>query len=61
MDRKRQAVQTCWLGSRQPARRTGNKALKFSDESWADGLRLAGRPGVHYELVTAPIRWTLIN
>lgn len=61
MNQIRQAVQNRWLDSRQPAQRNGNEALKFSDECWAGGLRLAASPSVHYELVMAAIRWTLIN
>lgn len=61
MNQKRQTVQTRWLDTRQPAQRTGNEALKFSDECWAGGLRLAVSPSVHYELVMAAIRMTLIN
>ncbi|WP_155026689.1 hypothetical protein [Enterobacter bugandensis] len=61
MNHKRQAVQTCWLDTRQPAQRTGNEGLIFSDECWAGGLRLAASPSVHYELVMAAIRRTLIN
>lgn len=61
MDSKRQTVQTRWLDSRQPAQRTGNEALKFSDECWAGGLSLAVSRGVHYELVMAAIRGTLIS
>ncbi|WP_233610575.1 hypothetical protein [Citrobacter sp. FDAARGOS_156] len=34
MKRKRQAVQTHWLDTRQPAQRTGNEAVRFSDECW---------------------------
>ncbi len=37
MNQKCQAVQSRWLGSRQPAQRNGNEALKFSDEYWAGG------------------------
>ncbi|WP_131076982.1 hypothetical protein [Klebsiella quasipneumoniae] len=61
MDSKRQTLQTRWLDSRQPAQRTGNEALKFSDECWAGGLRLAASRGVHYELVMAAIRGTMIS
>ncbi|HCB3146138.1 Uncharacterised protein [Klebsiella quasipneumoniae] len=61
MNQKRQAVQTRWLDTRQPAQRTGNEAVIFSDECWAGGFRLAASPAVHYELVMATIRRTLIN
>ena len=37
MNHKRQAAQTRWLDTRQPAQHTGNEALKFSDEYWAGG------------------------
>ncbi|MGR7122210.1 hypothetical protein ACU62C_23360 [Klebsiella aerogenes] len=53
--------QTRWLDTRQPAQRTGNEGLIFSDECWAGGLRLAASTSVHYELVMAAIRRTLIN
>ncbi|HBL8852001.1 TPA: hypothetical protein LTW35_004722 [Enterobacter hormaechei] len=61
MKRKRQAVQAHWLDTRQPAQRTGNEAERFSDECWTGGLRLAASQAVHYELVMAAIRRTLIN
>ncbi|MDF7662860.1 hypothetical protein PUG81_28260 [Erwiniaceae bacterium L1_54_6] len=61
MNQKRQAVQGRWLDTRQPAQRTGNEALIFSDECWAGGLRLAASPVVHYELVMAAIHRTLID
>lgn len=61
MNQKRQAVYTRWLDTRQPAQRTGNEALEFSDECWAGGLRLSASPSIHYELVMAAIRRTLIS
>ena len=55
MNHKRQAAQTRWLDTRQPAQHTGNEGLLFSDECWAGGLRLAASPSVHYELVMASV------
>lgn len=60
MNRKRREVESRWLISRQPPQRTGNEALKFSDECWAGGLRLSASQSVHYDLVMASIRWSLI-
>ena len=61
MNRTRNEVQSRWLASRESSQRTGDEALKFSDECWAGGLRLATSPLVHYELVMASIRWSLIR
>ena len=61
MKRTRHEVVARWLASRAPEQRTGNEALIFSDECWAGGLRLAASPVVHYELVMAAIRRTLID
>lgn len=61
MNRTRNEVQSRWLASREPSLRTGDEAMKFSDECWAGGLRLATSPSVHYELVMASIRWFLIR
>ncbi|ENL0639880.1 TPA: hypothetical protein ACX3AI_004856 [Klebsiella pneumoniae] len=43
MNRTRNEVRSRWLASREPSQRTGDEALKFFDECWADGLRLANR------------------
>jgi len=59
MDRKRQAVQIRWLDSRQPAQRTGNEALKFSDECWEEGLRLAASQAIHYQHIMDVVRGSL--
>lgn len=59
MNRKRREVESRWLTGRQPSQRTGEEALKFSDECWAGGLRLATNQSVHYDLVMASIRWSL--
>lgn len=61
MNRTRNEVQSRWLASREPSQRTDNEALKYSDECWAVFLRLATSPSVHYELVMASIRWSLIR
>lgn len=61
MNRTRNEVESRWLTSREPSQRTGNEALKFSDECWVGGLRLAASPSVHYDFVMASIRWSLIR
>lgn len=40
MKRTRQEVEARWLSSRAPEQRTGEEALKFSDECWTEGLQL---------------------
>lgn len=60
MNRTAHEVQTRWLESRQLEDRTGNKAEKFSDECWKNGLRLDKSPSVHYQLLMKTICWTLI-
>jgi len=61
MYKKRQQIEARWLGSRVPAQRTGNEAIKFADECWNNNLRLAKCPRTHYELVMAYIRSLLIS
>ncbi|MFK3711619.1 hypothetical protein [Leclercia adecarboxylata] len=59
MKRKRQDVGARWLASRVPEKRTGEEALKFSDECWADGLRLAVSQPNHYQHIMDVVRWSL--
>lgn len=61
MKRLHREVEALWLDTRKPSQRTGAEGVKFADECWAQGLRLAASPFVHYELVMAAIRWTLTN
>lgn len=59
MKRTRQEVGVRWLGSRSPEQRTGEEALKFADECWAEGLRLSASQAIHYQLIMDVIRRTL--
>jgi hypothetical protein len=59
MKRTRQEVGARWLASRTPERRTGEEALKFSDECWAEGLRLAASQANHYQHIMDMVRWSL--
>lgn len=59
MKRTRQEVETRWLVSREPKQRTGNEALKFSDECWSGGLRLAATQENHYQGIMNVVRWSL--
>lgn len=56
----RQEVEARWLDSRESEQRTGNEALKFSDECWSEGLRLAASQQNHYQQVMNIIRWSFI-
>ncbi len=58
MKRTRQDIEARWLGSRAPEQRAGEEALKFSDECWAEGLRLAASQANHYQLIMNMIRWS---
>ena len=44
------------LLTRGPLRLTGSDALQFSDECWAEGIRLSPSPFVRYQLVMNIIR-----
>lgn len=59
MKRTRQEVGARWLASRAPERRTGEEALKFSDECWVEGLRLAASQANHYQHIMDVVRWSL--
>ncbi len=59
MKRTRQDVGALWLASRAPEQRTGNEALKFSDECWAEGLRLASSQANHYQHIMDVVRRSL--
>ncbi|WOJ30914.1 hypothetical protein R1917_00490 [Citrobacter koseri] len=58
MKRTRQQVGARWPGSRAPELRTGEEALKFSDECWAEKLRLATSQANHCQLIMSMIRWS---
>ena len=49
MKRTRQEVEARWLTSRAPEQRTGEEALKFSDECWTEGLQLEASQSSHYQ------------
>jgi hypothetical protein len=36
-------------------------ALKFSDECWAEGLRLAASQANYYQLIMDVVRWSLTS
>lgn len=59
MKRTRQEVEARWLTSRTPERRTGEEAVKFSDECWAEGLRLAASQLNHYQHIMNVVRWSM--
>ncbi|HDR2390353.1 TPA: hypothetical protein QCH92_004441 [Enterobacter roggenkampii] len=52
MKRTRQDIGARWLVSRTLEQRTGEEAVKFSDECWAEGRRN------HYQLIMNMIRWS---
>ncbi|EOC3062504.1 hypothetical protein [Cronobacter dublinensis] len=56
MNKKRHEVVYHMLLTRGPLRLTGSDALQFSDECWAEGIRLSPSPFVHYQLVMNIIR-----
>lgn len=59
MKRTRQDVGARWLASCTPEQRTGEEALKFSDECWANGLQLAVTQANHYQRIMDVVRWSL--
>lgn len=59
MNRAYQEVEARWLAGRAPEQRTGNEALKFSDECWAEGPRLAASQANHYQRIMDVVRWSL--
>jgi len=59
MKRSIQDVEARWLAGREPEQRTGNEALKFSDECWAEGMRLAASQANHYQCIMDMVRWSL--
>ncbi|WP_263754822.1 hypothetical protein [Kosakonia cowanii] len=61
MKRRRQEVEARWLDSRVPEQRTGNEAIKFSDECWEEGLRLDACRANHYQHVIDVVRWSLTD
>ncbi|HHG0625762.1 TPA: hypothetical protein ACPUGO_005082 [Klebsiella pneumoniae] len=61
MKRTRQEVGAIWLGSRAREQRTGEEALKFSDECWAEGLRLAVSRANPYQHIMDVPRWSLTD
>ncbi|ASC20252.1 hypothetical protein [Escherichia coli] len=56
MKRTRKDIGAHWLGCRAPEQRTGEEAVKFSDECWVEGLRLAVSQANHYLLIMNMIR-----
>ncbi|MDJ0042583.1 MULTISPECIES: hypothetical protein [Pantoea] len=56
MKRSIQDVEARWLAGRKPEQRTGNEALKFSDECWAEGMRLAASQANHYQCIMDVVR-----
>lgn len=58
MKRTRQDIGARWLVSRAPEQRTGEEAVKFSDECWAEGRRLTASQANHYQLIMNMIRWS---
>lgn len=61
MKKTRQDVRARWLASRVPEQRTGEEALKFSDECWAEGLRLAASRANHYQHIMDVVRGSLTD
>lgn len=59
MKRTHQDVGARWLANHAPEQRTGEEAQKFSDECWAEGLRLAASQENHYQYIMNLIRWSL--
>lgn len=56
---KRSGSRARWLTSRAPERRTGEEALKLSDECWAEGLRLTPNQTNLYQHIMNVVRWSL--
>lgn len=61
MKKTRQNVGARWLASRVPEQRTVEEALKFSDECWAEGLRLAASRANHYQHIMDVVLWSLTD
>lgn len=61
MKRTRQDVGARWLASHAPEQRTGEEAQKFSDECWAEGLRLAASQANHYQHIMEVVRSSLTD
>ncbi|ELY5787849.1 hypothetical protein FZI24_16365 [Cronobacter sakazakii] len=49
-------VESRVLLMREPSQLTGSEKLQFSDECWAEELRLSSIPSVHYQMVMAIIQ-----
>lgn len=61
MKREKDIVLGLRLNSRAPAQRIPGEALNFSNECWADGLRLAKTSHNHYQHVMDAVRRTLTS
>ncbi|EOV9576611.1 hypothetical protein ACN5LO_004018 [Cronobacter sakazakii] len=49
-------VESRVLLMREPSQLTGSEKLQFSDECWAEEVRLSSIPSVHYQMVMAIIQ-----
>ncbi|WP_369834960.1 hypothetical protein [Cronobacter sakazakii] len=56
MNKRHHEVVSRMLLTRELSQFTGSEALEFSDECWAEGIRLAPSPFVHYQMVMDIIR-----
>ncbi len=56
MNHKYHEIESRVLLMREPSQLTGSEKLQFSDECWAEELRLSSVPSVHYQMVMAIIR-----
>lgn len=61
MKREKDNVPGLSLNSGAPAQSTPGEALNFSNECWAEGLRLAKTSHDHYQHVMDTVRRTLTS
>lgn len=56
MNRLDRETEALWFNTRKPSQRTDAEGEKFSDECWAQGLRLAASQQNHYQLIMNMVR-----